>query len=137
MDDLTSVGSKGLNQDCEVLFHAGMKRTMKRIGQQPVGSQQQQQDNQPQTARQSTQQEREKERREKEDKVKRRRKVEKKVRREQKGERGKEEGRNAEEEERKQVKKDVTGWTVVTRKKRQRKMVQIFVKVDEAKARWR
>ena len=32
IDDLSSVGSKGLNhQDCEVLFHAGMKRTMKRI----------------------------------------------------------------------------------------------------------
>ena len=27
-------------------------------------------------------------------------------------------------------KNDVTGWTEVTRKKRQRKMVQIFVKVD-------
>ena len=54
-----------------------------------------------------------------------------------KGQRGsgqdgrKEEERDAEEEERKQVKKDVTGWTVVTRK--QKKMVQIFVKVDEAK----
>ena len=36
-------------------------------------------------------------------------------------------------EECKQVKKDATGWTVVTRNKRQRKMVQIFVKVDEAK----
>ena len=40
---------------------------------------------------------------------------------------------DAEEEECKQVKKDVTGWTVVTRNKRQKKMVQIFVKVDEAK----
>ena len=48
----------------KVLFHAGMKRTMKRIAQQLVGSQQQQQDNQPQTARQSVRQEREKERRE-------------------------------------------------------------------------
>ena len=47
--------------------------------------------------------------------------------------RKKEEGRDAEEEECKQVKKDVTGWTVVTRNQRQRKMVQIFVKVDEAK----
>ena len=54
IDDLSSFGSKGLNhQDCEVLFHAGMKRNMKRIAQQPVGSQQQQQDNQPQTAMQS------------------------------------------------------------------------------------
>ena len=42
----------------EVLFRAGMKRTMKRIAQQPVGSQQQQQDNQPQAAKQSTRQER-------------------------------------------------------------------------------
>ena len=50
-----------------------------------------------------------------------------------KGERGKEEERDAEEEGDTQVKKDVTGWTVVTRNKRQRKMVQIFVKVDEAK----
>ena len=45
----------------------------------------------------------------------------------------KEEGGDAEEEECKQVKKDVTGWTVMTRNKRQRKMVQIFVTVDEAK----
>ena len=50
-----------------------------------------------------------------------------------KGERGKEKKRDAEEQECKQVKKDATGWTVVTRNKRQRKMVQIFVKVDEAK----
>ena len=50
------------------------------------------------------------------------------------GERGKEEeGRDAEEEERKQVKKDVGGWTVVTKNKRQEEMVQIFVKVDEPK----
>ena len=50
-----------------------------------------------------------------------------------KSERGKEQGGDGEEEERKHVKKDVTGWTVVTRNERQRKMVQIFVKVDEAK----
>ena len=50
-----------------------------------------------------------------------------------KGERGKEEERDAEEEECKQVKKDATGWTVVTRNKRQRKMVQTFVKVDGGK----
>ena len=63
IDDLSSVGSKGLNhQDCEVLFHASMKRTMKRIAQQPVGSQQQQKDNEPQAERQSTRQEGEKER---------------------------------------------------------------------------
>ena len=49
-----------------------------------------------------------------------------------KGERGKEEEREAEEEECKQVEKDVTGWTEVTRNKR-KKMVQIFVKVDGMK----
>ena len=59
IDDLSSVGSKGLNhQDCKVLFHAGMKRTV----QQPDSSQQQQQCNQPQAARQSTRRESEKER---------------------------------------------------------------------------
>ena len=78
IDDLSSVGSKVLNhQDCEVLSHAGMKRTI----QQLDGSHQQQQDNQPQAARQSTRQERERKKgekgrrkdkeREKEDKVKR------------------------------------------------------------------
>ena len=51
-----------------------------------------------------------------------------------KGESGKEEGRDAEEEECKQVEKDVMGWTVVTRNKRQRKMAQIFVKVNVSKA---
>ena len=50
-----------------------------------------------------------------------------------KGERGKEEERDAEEQECKQVKKDETGWTVVNRNKRQRKMVQVFVKVDGGK----
>ena len=50
-----------------------------------------------------------------------------------KGGRGKEEERDAEEQECKQVKKDATGWTVVTRNKRQRKMVQVFVKVDGGK----
>ena len=50
-----------------------------------------------------------------------------------KGERGKEKERDAEEQECKQVKKDATGWTVVTRNKRQRKMVQTFVKVNGSK----
>ena len=50
-----------------------------------------------------------------------------------KGERGKEEERDVEEQECKQVKKDATGWTVVTKNKRERKMVQIFVKVDGGK----
>ena len=36
--------------------------------------------------------------------------------------------------EREQVKKDVTDWTVVTRNRRQRKVVQIFVKVNGSKA---
>ena len=44
-----------------------------------------------------------------------------------------EEERDAGEQECKQVKKDATGWTVVTRNKRQRKMVQMFVKVDGGK----
>ena len=44
-----------------------------------------------------------------------------------------EEGRDAEVGKREQVKKDETGWTVVTRNKRQKKTVQIFVKVDEMK----
>ena len=61
IDDLGSVGSKRLNhQDCDVLFHASMKR----ITQQPDSSQQQQQGNQPQAARKSTRQERKKEGRE-------------------------------------------------------------------------
>ena len=53
----------------------------------------------------------------------------------ERSERGKkEEGRDVEEEECEQVKKDVTGWTVVTRSKKHRKRtVQIFVKVDGGK----
>ena len=51
-----------------------------------------------------------------------------------KGERRKEEeGRTAEEEGDTQVQMDVTGWTVVTGNKRQKKTVQIFVKLDEMK----
>ena len=52
-----------------------------------------------------------------------------------KGERGKEEeGRKAEEERDKEIKKDVMGWTVVTRSKKQRKrVVQIFVKAGGMK----
>ena len=57
----------------------------------------------------------------------------------ERGERGKreketeEQGKGVQEETDKEVKKDVTGWTMVSRKKRQRKMVQIFVKVDGGK----
>ena len=54
---------------------------------------------------------------------------------ERKDEGGKEEERReAEEAEHEQVKKDVTGWTVVTRSEKHRKTtVQIFVKVDGPK----
>ena len=44
------------------------------------------------------------------------------------------EGRRKEKERESEVKKDVTDWTVVTRNRRQRKMVQIFVKVNGSKA---
>ena len=49
------------------------------------------------------------------------------------------EGRKEEEKEAgegggERVKKDVTDWTVVTRNRRQRKVVQIFVKMNESKA---
>ena len=54
------------------------------------------------------------------------------------GERGQtrrkeEEEKAAVEERSKQVEKDVMDWTVVTRNRRQRKMIQIFVKVDGSK----
>ena len=56
IDDLSSVVFKGSNhQDREVLFHAGMKRTI----QQRHSGQQQQQGNQPLAARQSIRRERE------------------------------------------------------------------------------
>ena len=51
--------------------------------------------------------------------MKREKEREKKERRERKGERGKKEkGREAQEERDEEVKKDVTGWTVVTRNKK-------------------
>ena len=84
-----------------------------RLERQQHSSKQQQQ---PQTARQPTRQEREKER------------GERKKERKEKEEREAEEGRGE------QVKKDVTDWTVVTRNRRQRKMVQIFVRVNGSKA---
>ena len=80
--------------------------TFDRLERQQHRSKQQQQ---PQTARQPTRQEREK------------------GRGERKEEREAEEGRGE------QVKKDVTDWTVVTRNRRQRKMVQIFVRVNGSK----
>ena len=45
-----------------------------------------------------------------------------------------EEERETEKGRGEQVKKDVTDWTVVTRNRRQRKMVQIFVRVNGSKA---
>ena len=62
---------------------------------------------------------------------------------ERSGEKGREENGRKSEEKRvrkedeegdSKVVKDVTGWTVVTRNKRQKKMVQIFVKVNGSKA---
>ena len=51
------------------------------------------------------------------------------------GERVKKKGvRKEDEKGDSKVVKDVTGWTVVTRNKRQRKMAQIFVKVNGSKA---
>ena len=43
------------------------------------------------------------------------------------------EGRRNEKEGEAEVKNNVTGWTVVTRNKKQRKMVQIFVRVNGSK----
>ena len=47
--------------------------------------------------------------------------------------RKKEEERKAEEECEEKVKKDVTGWIVVSRSKKQKKMIQIYVKVNGGK----
>ena len=121
-----------------------MERIMK--AQAPVWLERQQhsskQQHQPQTARQPTRQERGKEagERKKERKghgERGRSEQEEKGREEResvrKGGRGKkEDGREAEKERETEVKKDVTDWTVVTRKKR-RKTVQIFVKADGSK----
>ena len=121
----------------------GWSANMQRITQQRDSSPQQQRDNQPQVAEQSARQERGRERGERKKERKGegergRSEQEEKGREEKesvrKGERGKEEGRDAEEEECKQVEKDATGWTVVTRNKRPKKMAQIFVKVNGSKA---
>ena len=112
IDDLSGVGSQGSNrQDCEVLSHV-----VKQSGS--IQQQQHQDSNQQQPTRQVTQEKRGERGKER------------------KGERGKEdEGREAEEAEHEQVKKDATGWTVVTRSRKQRKRtVQIFVEVDGSKA---
>ena len=52
-----------------------------------------------------------------------------------KGEGGRgQEGRGKEKERETEVKKDVTDWTVLTKNRRQRKMIQIFVKVNGSNA---
>ena len=103
IDGLSSVGSQVLNrQDCEELSHVG-----KQSGS--IQQQQHQDSNQQQPQRQATQEKR-------------------RERDYRKGEGGKEEeGWEAEEAEHEQVKKDVTGCTVVTRKKHRKRTVQIFV----------
>ena len=140
IDDFSSVDSRRLShQDCEGLFQVGKQSPDIADGvrvdrddlhamfaaegtQQPHRSKQHHDSQQQQaTNKQQRQQAGQTEEEEKEEGERR------------KGERRKEEERDAEEQECKQVKKDATGRTVVTRNKRQRKMVQIFVKVDEAK----
>ena len=133
-----SVDSRGLNhQDCEVLFHVNKQspdiargvhvdRDVIHAGNgartaaaaQHRSTQQRKQWQQP---RKKEEEEKGREEREKG----------------RKGQRGSgQEGRKEEEKEAEdggeQVENDVTGWTEVTRKKR-RKTVQIFVKMDEAK----
>ena len=104
---------------------------MKHCAQQPSGSQQQ---------LQATQQERKERRKEKGEKVEGEEwgTVVVKGRKDEggRGQEGKrkEEEREAEEGGGEQVKKDVTDWRVVTRNRRQRKMVQIFVRVNGSKA---
>ena len=111
----SGLDGKGSNcQDCEMLFHANKQSGSNSSSMQ---QQQHQDSNQQQPTRQVTQEERGAREQER------------------KGERRKEqEGRGAEEAEHEQVKKDVTGWTAVTRSKKHRKRtVQIFVKVDGSK----
>ena len=126
IDDLSSIASKGLSHhDCRGPFH--VDNTSGSMHQQHTPRQATTSGKAINTTRERK---REGERGQSEGREKGREERES-VR---KGERGKkEEGRDAEEEECKQVKKDVTGWTVVTRHKRQRRTIQIFVKVDEGK----
>ena len=92
------------------------------------GYRQQQQD---QLTKQSTRQERGGERKKERNREGKRGRSEQEEERDQEGR--KEEERRVEERGSEQVKKDVTDWTVVTRKKK-RKMVQIFVKADGSRA---
>ena len=103
----------------------GWSTNMKHQAQQPSGSQQQ---------LQAAQQEREEGRKEKSEKVEGE-EWETVVAKGRKGQRERgQEGRRKEREREPEVKKDVTDRTVVTRNRRQRKMIQIFVRVNGSKA---
>ena len=130
-----SVDSRGLShQDCELLFHVN------RESPDTAGGVHDNRDdlhagNGSRTAaaaqNRSTQQRKQWQQPRKEEEEEKGREEREKGR---KGQRGSgQEGKRKEKEREAEVKKDATGWTVVTRNKRQRKMVQIFVKVDEAK----
>ena len=104
------------------VVHQRQTHTLQADNQEAVARQQQKHSNEQQPTRQVTQEkrgEREGEEREKG----------------RKGERGKKKkGREAEEERYEEVKKDMTGWTVVTRNRREkRRTIQIFVKVNESR----
>ena len=104
------------------VIHQRQTHTLQADNQEAVARQQQKHSNEQQATRHVTQEkrgEREGEEREKG----------------RKGERGKKDkGREAEEERDEEVKKDVTGWTVVTRNNRKkRRTIQIFVKVNESR----
>ena len=90
--------------------------------------QQQHKSSKHQPTKQSTRQERGGERKRERNREGKRGRSEQEEERDQEGR--KEEERKVEERGSEQVKKDVTDWIVVARKKNKRKMVQIFVKVD-------
>ena len=135
-----SVDSKGLShQDCEVLFHVN-KQSPGIAGGVHVDRDDLHAGNGARTAaaaqHRSTQQRKQWQQPRKEEGEKKGREEREKGRKGQRGSgqegRKKEEGREAEEGGGEQVEKDLRGWTEVTRKRR-RKTVQIFVKVDGCK----
>ena len=134
-----SVDSRGLNhQDCEVLFHVN-KQSPDNAGGVHVDRDVLHAGNGARTAaaaqHRSTQQRKQWQQPRKEEEEEKGREQREKGREGQRGsgqEGRKEEEKEAEDGGGEQVENDVTGWTEVTRKKR-RKTVQIFVKVDEAK----